>query len=90
MDTFLLVLLIVVGALGLLGLGYWLAVVCKDDEQRALDTQRDVLDIEWAALEQARRTNEVFYQARDDLRRAEWEHWAAPRYGPDVIDGEWE
>jgi hypothetical protein len=73
-----------------------------DGGRDELDAEREALAVQWAALEQARRVNEVFFAARDRLREAEAE---AQRFGqsspprsrpapqgpewPTVIDGEW-
>lgn len=54
----------------LLWFGYMLG---REVEQEELGDQRQVLDAEWTALEQMRRVNEVFFSARDAMRRAERE-----------------
>jgi cell division protein FtsL len=67
----LLVLLILAVVAGLVWLGYRGAEHDLADARDDLDTQRQVLDAEWTALEQTRRVNDVFFQARDAMRRAE-------------------
>jgi hypothetical protein len=92
MDSRLLLVLIVMGVVGLVLLGYWLAERDLTEARDDLDIQRHVLDTERAALENLRRVNDVFFAARDDLRRAEQAHRPRPAStsGPGLIDGEWE
>lgn len=68
MGGFLLVLLILAVLGGLVWFGYRLG---REVEQEELGDQRQVLDAEWTALEQTRRVNDVFFSARDAMRRAE-------------------
>jgi hypothetical protein len=55
----------------LISLGYWLAKDRLAERETDLDLQREALRVEWHGLEQARRVNDVFFQARDAMRRAE-------------------
>ena len=68
MGGFLLFLLIMAVMAFLIWAGYLLG---RDTEHEELDTQRQVLDAEWTALEQTRRVNDVFFRARDAMRRAQ-------------------
>jgi hypothetical protein len=93
--SLLLILLIAAGLAGLIWLGYRLAHEDLAEAHDELDTQRQVLDAEWTALEQTRRVNDVFFQARDAMRQAEHEAGQPPRPGPPygpppVVDGGWE
>lgn len=71
----------------LIWLGYELAKDKLSDDMGELDVQRQVLDAEWTALENTRRVNDVFFAARDAMRRAD----QPPRPGsqPGVVDGDW-
>lgn len=71
MGGFWVFLLILVVVAFLLSLGYVLARERTSSERAELDEQREVLDIEWSALEQSRRVNDVFFRARDAMRQAE-------------------
>jgi cell division protein FtsL len=71
MGGFIVFLLIMALAFFLIWVGYRLARDHLADDKEAVDTQRQVLDAEWTALEQTRRVNDVFYRARDAMRRAE-------------------
>jgi hypothetical protein len=64
------ILLVVVVALAIY-FGYLFAQDRLSAKQRDLDTQREVLRAEWHGLEQARKVNDVFFAARDALRRSE-------------------
>jgi len=99
MGVFLLTVLITASALGLVWLGYWAAEYDFTEDREALDTQRDALSTEWAALEQARRVNDVFFDARDALRQAEVDsrsyrqgstQRSGPAHGPRIVDGDFE
>lgn len=68
MGGFLVFLLLMAVVAFLIWVGY---LVGRDTEQEELDTQRQVLDAEWTALEQTRRVNDVFFHARDAMRQAE-------------------
>jgi hypothetical protein len=68
MGGFLLFLLVMAVMAFLIWAGYLLG---RDIEHEELDTQRQVLDAEWTALEQTRRVNDVFFRARDAMRRAQ-------------------
>lgn len=60
---------------GLVWLGYQLAEGKLEDDRQQLnddsDAERGLLDAEWTALEQTRKVNDVFFQARDAMRRAQ-------------------
>jgi hypothetical protein len=73
MGAFLVVLLILAILAGLIWLGYGLAREELAEDRTELDARRQVLDVEWQALENSRRVNEVFFKARDKMRRAEAE-----------------
>jgi hypothetical protein len=68
MDGLVIALLLLGLVLLLLWFGYQLG---RETEQEELSDQRQVLDAEWTALEQTRRVNDVFFRARDAMRRAE-------------------
>ncbi len=55
----------------LVWIGFELAEGKVEDDRDKLDAQRGVLDAEWTALEQTRRVNDVFFSARDAMRRAQ-------------------
>ncbi len=82
------VLLLAVVAL-LIALGYWLAKDKLAEEQHDLDVARDVLRAEWSALEGSRQINDVFFQARDAMRRTEGEAGGRGWQHPHIVDGEW-
>lgn len=66
------VFLLLMGVMAfLIWVGYLLARDRSSAERDELDVQRQVLDTEWRALEQTRRVNDVFFRARDAMRRAE-------------------
>lgn len=91
MGGFVVFLLLMAVVAFLIWVGY---LVGRDTEQEELDTQRQVLAAEWTALEQTRRVNDVFFQARDAMRRAEGTQYppgqADRSTNPIVVDGEWE
>jgi len=68
MDGLVMALLLLGLVFLLLWFGYWLG---REIEHEELDVQRQTLDAEWTALEQTRRVNDVFFRARDAMRRAE-------------------
>jgi hypothetical protein len=68
MDTLVLILLLLAVLAFLIWVGYQLG---RNAEQEELSDQRQVLDAEWSALEQTRRVHDVFFRARDALRRVE-------------------
>ncbi len=74
---FILVLVLAVVA-GLMWLGYALAQGELEADQTALAQQRQALDVEWQALENGRRVNDVFFQARQAMRLAEQERRPRP------------
>ena len=57
----------------LIFLGYQLARGKFSADQEQLEIERQVLDAEWTALDNIRRVNDVFFQARMAMREAEWE-----------------
>ena len=63
------VVLLVGGAVALVGFGVWLAYDEVRESRTQLDEQRRALDAEWQALHQARRIGDVFYAARSALSR---------------------
>ena len=68
----LLLVLVILGVVfGLFWLGYKGAERDLGEERDVLETERDLLDAEWTALEQTRRVNDVFFRARDAMRRAQ-------------------
>ena len=67
------VLVILACVAGLVWLGFQFAEGRLEDDRVKLDSERQVLDTEWTALEQKRRVNDVFFSARDAMRRAERE-----------------
>ena len=69
----LLVLLVLAIVAVLIWLGYALAQVVLVEDQAQLAQQRQALDVEWQALENGRRVNDVFFQARQAMRDAERE-----------------
>lgn len=71
MATLLVVLLIAAVALGLLYGGYRIACDELCEDRAAVEQQRQALEVEWQALENSRRINDVFFQARQAMRSAE-------------------
>jgi hypothetical protein len=66
------VVFVIVACVGsLVWLGFQFAKGKLEDDQEKLDSERQVLDAEWTALEQTRRVNDVFFSARDAMRRAQ-------------------
>ena len=49
--------------------GWWLAMQQSHVERRRLRLQRDLLEAEWRALDQARQVREVFLAARRAMQR---------------------
>jgi hypothetical protein len=70
MSGFAVFLLLMALAGFLIWVGY---LIGRDTEHEELETQRQVLDAEWTALEQTRRVNDVFFLARDAMRQVEAE-----------------
>lgn len=87
MDGFFVFVLLLALVGFLIWLGYELAKDKLSDDLSELDVQRQVLDAEWTALENTRRVNDVFFQARDAMRWAEKP--LRPGAQPRVVDGEW-
>jgi cell division protein FtsL len=73
MEALFIFLLVLAVFAGLIWLGYGLAHDKLADDQVALAQQRQALDVEWQALENGRRVNDVFFQARQAMRQAEQE-----------------
>lgn len=75
MHTAYTVFIVLACVAGLVWLGYLLAEGRLEDDRQKLnddsDTERGLLDAEWTALEQTRRVNDVFFAARDAMRRAQ-------------------
>jgi len=61
--------------------GYRFAMDKLSREQTAINIQRDTLRAEWFALEQARRVNDVFYQARTALHNEATGQTSRPPWG---------
>ncbi len=58
----------------LVALLVWASVrLGREAEQHELEIERCELDAGWTALEQARQVNDVFFHARDAMRRVEQE-----------------
>jgi len=74
---------------GFIGLGVLLAHDELAGDRAELEAQRQALRAEWTALNQTRRVNDVFFTARDTMRRAEADKRQPHRPDPTVIDGEW-
>jgi len=68
-ELVVLVLLVVLTAT-VFGLGYWSGRDTVDSERHELAAQREALDSEWQALQQAQRVSDVFYRARQAMRDA--------------------
>ncbi|PWW53674.1 hypothetical protein [Actinokineospora spheciospongiae] len=80
-----LLVILVASAVGVLvWLGYRLAKDEMAAERASVETERQVLDAEWRALEQTRQINDVFFTARDQLRRAERD-----TNHPTIVEGDW-
>ncbi len=78
MEALFMVLLVLGIVAGLLWLGYALALAVLAENRAQLTEQRQALDIEWQALENGRRVNDVFFQARQAMREAEQERRPRP------------
>ena len=72
------VLLVLGIVAGLLWLGYAFALAVLAEDRAQLAEQRQALDVEWQALENSRRVNDVFFQARQAMREAERERRPRP------------
>jgi len=57
-------------AASLVWIGFQLANGKLEDDQEKLHAERQMLDVELDALERARKINDVFFRARDEMRRA--------------------
>jgi hypothetical protein len=78
MEALFILLFLLAAMAGLIALGYVLARDKLVGDQAELDQQRQVLDVEWQALENGRRVNDVFFQARQAMREAEREQRPGP------------
>ena len=78
MEALFIVLLVLAIIAVLIWLGYTLAQVVLIEDQAQLAQQRQALDVEWQALENGRRVNDVFFQARQAMREAEQERRPRP------------
>jgi len=73
MEALLLGLVLLVVMTGLVLFGYVLAHDQLAADLAELEQQRQALDVEWQALENGRRVNDVFFRARQAMREAERE-----------------
>jgi hypothetical protein len=87
MELFVLVVWVLMAMAALIWLGYMLADAKLRADQVKLGEQREALRVQWQALVNARRVNDVFFQAREAMRQAEIESHALPAWS-NVIDGE--
>jgi len=78
MEALFMVLLVLGIVAGLLWLGYAFALAVLAEDRAQLAEQRQALDVEWQALENSRRINDVFFQARQAMREAERERRPRP------------
>jgi len=78
MEALFMVLLVLGIVAGLLWLGYAFALAVLAEDRAQLAEQRQALDVEWQALENSRRVNDVFFQARQAMREAERERRPRP------------
>lgn len=78
MEAFFIVLFLLTLMAGLIWLGYLLAHDKLTGDQAELDQQRQALGVEWQALENGRRVNDVFFRARQAMREAEQEQRPRP------------
>ncbi|MCA1702887.1 MAG: hypothetical protein LC808_06290 [Actinobacteria bacterium] len=78
MEALFIVLLVLAIIAGLLWLGYAFALAVLVEDRARLAQQRQALDVEWQALENGRRVNDVFFQARQAMRQAERERRPRP------------
>ena len=70
MVEFVVLVLLVVLTAAVFGLGYWSGRDTVASERNELAVQREALDSEWQALQQAQRISDVFYRARQAMRDA--------------------
>lgn len=73
MEAFFILLFLLAAVAGLISLGYIVAHDKLTADYAEVEQQRQALDVEWQALENGRRVNEVFFQARQAIREAEQE-----------------
>jgi len=73
MEALFILVLVLAVVVGLIWLGYALAQDELKADQTALAQQRQALAVEWQALENGRRVNDVFFRARQAMREAEQE-----------------
>ncbi|MCA1675454.1 MAG: hypothetical protein LC799_25800 [Actinobacteria bacterium] len=78
MEALFILVLVLAVVVGLIWLGYALAQDELEADQTALAQQRQALDVEWQALENGRRVNDVFFRARQAMREAEQERRPRP------------
>ncbi|MCA1601378.1 MAG: hypothetical protein LC776_06965 [Acidobacteria bacterium] len=71
MEALFMLLIVLAAVVGLVWLGYVLASDRLAADRDALAHQRQVLDVEWQALENSRQINDVFFRARQAMREAE-------------------
>ncbi len=74
----LLLLLLLVLIAFLIFLGYQLARGRFSADRQELKIERQVLDAEWTALDNIRRVNDVFFQARQAMGKVERERHRRP------------
>ncbi|MDQ3151017.1 MAG: hypothetical protein M3R63_04600 [Actinomycetota bacterium] len=78
MDALFIFLLVLAVVVALVWFGYAVAQEEFDEDRAAVEQQRQALDVEWQALENGRRVNDVFFQARQAMRQAERERRPRP------------
>lgn len=83
MTDFLIVVLLIAVAF-FIWIGYRFG---REGQQAKLDAQREALRIEWDAVERCRQVDDVYFEARNAMRRAEVGR-QSHRPWPSVVDGE--
>lgn len=78
MTALFIFLLAIAMVAGLIALGYGLAQDKLSDDKAEVEQQRQALDVEWRALENSRRINDVFFRARQAMREAAQERPPRP------------
>ena len=78
MEALVVVLLVLALGAWFLWIGYRLAEDKLAQDRAVVEQQRQALAVEWQALENGRRVNDVFFQARQAMREAERERRPRP------------